>query len=81
MLKLLASLLKRIRRNRRGPAIAKDENAAIYESLAMTEELREALFPKRQQMVSAIFERSQAPLIRPPIPTALPQVADRDLFF
>ncbi|HEX4084431.1 MAG TPA: hypothetical protein VHY22_05960 [Chthoniobacteraceae bacterium] len=43
------------------------EHAPIYQSLAMTEELREALFPTTPQMVSAIFERS-APAEAPPPP-------------
>ena len=41
----------------------RDESAPIYESLAMTDELREALFPTTPQMVSAIFDRP-APLER-----------------
>jgi hypothetical protein len=45
------------------PAAA-DDTAAIFESLAMTDELREALFPKSSQMISAIFDRP-APLQRP----------------
>ena len=43
---------------------AADETAAIFESLAMTDELRDALFPKTPRMVSAIFDRP-APLVRP----------------
>ena len=43
---------------------AADETAAIFESLAMTDELREALFPKSSQMISAVFDRP-APLSRP----------------
>ena len=31
--------------------------AQIYESLAMTDELKEALFPTQTRMVSAIFDR------------------------
>ena len=42
------------------PKLVKDENTPIYQSLAMTEEMREALFPTTPQMVSAIFERRQA---------------------
>jgi hypothetical protein len=38
-------------------AIQRDE-APIYGSLAMTEELREALFPTTPKMVSTIFDRS-----------------------
>jgi hypothetical protein len=45
-----------------------DETAPIFESLAMTEELRDALFPKSPQMVSAIFDRP-APLGRRAAPT------------
>jgi hypothetical protein len=44
-----------------GHGAVKDENTPIYQSLAMTEELRDALFPKSPQMVSAIFERKAAP--------------------
>ena len=49
---------------------AKDEDAPIYESLALTEELREALFPTRPRMVSAIFER---PLYSSPLTAPAPQ--------
>jgi hypothetical protein len=74
MLKSLASMLKKKSPDppeqtpapcaRRAEIV--DEATPIYKSLAMTEELRDALFPKTQQMVSAIFERppasqSQAP--------------------
>ncbi len=66
MLKLLARVLKGtfgiMSRTRRSSA-DEDEIAPIYESLAMTDELREALFPKTPQMVSAIFDRP-APLDR-----------------
>ena len=41
-----------------------DDTTTIFESLAMTDELREALFPKSAQMISAIFDRP-APLQRP----------------
>jgi hypothetical protein len=44
------------------------------ESLAMTEELQQALFPKTTQMVSAIFDRppplERRPASPPPAPAA-----------
>ena len=43
-----------------------DEQTPIYKELAMTEELREALFPKTPQMVSAIFDRHATPVNRSP---------------
>ena len=68
MLKLLARVLKRAFGGSSPQAassapVQDDENAPIYESLAMTEELHDALFPKTPQMVSAIFDRP-APLDR-----------------
>ena len=36
------------------------EHGPIYQSLAMTAEMREALFPTTPQMISAIFERPVA---------------------
>jgi len=51
---------------------ARPDDASIYESLAMTEELREALFPTTPQMVSAIFERPLPHLKEPPPPPAPP---------
>ena len=66
MLKRLATLLKR----KPAPAVAEadedlvDDTTPIFEGLAMTEELRDALFPKTPQMISAIFDRP-APLQRP----------------
>ncbi len=47
------------------PVIDDEADAQAFESLAMTDELREALFPKTTQMVSAIFDRP-APLSRRP---------------
>jgi hypothetical protein len=38
-------------------AAVMDENVPIYQQLAMTDELREALFPTTTRMVSTIFER------------------------
>ena len=60
------------------PAGVTDESRSIYESLAMTEELREALFPTRPQMVSAIFDRSPPPLVRPPLAPAPSPASDRE---
>jgi len=58
-----------------------DEHAAIYQELAMTEELREALFPKTPQMVSAIFDRPLPPLgRRPNAPAAPPAASDEGSF-
>jgi hypothetical protein len=67
MFKRLATLLKR--KPARSPAPEAEEDLAddiapIFEGLAMTEELRDALFPKTPQMISAIFDRP-APLQRP----------------
>jgi hypothetical protein len=42
------------------PTTSTDETTPIYQSLAMTDEMREALFPKMPQMVSAIFERPES---------------------
>ncbi|MGA3169440.1 MAG: hypothetical protein ABSE62_00350 [Chthoniobacteraceae bacterium] len=58
-------------------AEARTEESPIYESLAMTEELREALFPTTPRMVSAIFDRSLThssvgPPFSPPAPSAPP---------
>jgi hypothetical protein len=64
MLKYLVTLLKKgSRRARRGSRA--DEVTPIFESLAMTEELREALFPTQSRMVSAIFDRP-SPMTRNP---------------
>ena len=68
MLKLLARVLKRLFGGTSPQAtssapVQDEETAPIFESLAMTEELQEALFPKTPQMVSAIFDRP-APLDR-----------------
>jgi len=54
MFKALTSILKKW-----APGIpsARSDEMPIYESLAMTEELREALFPTTPQMVSTIFDR------------------------
>lgn len=73
MKNFLSSLLNRFlgpeeRRSASSRASAEDpeqEDAQAFESLAMTDELREALFPKSPQMISAIFDRP-APLDRPP---------------
>ena len=71
MLKFISKLLKeRAGSGKRSGADPLDDNntAPIYESLAMTDELREALFPITPQMVSAIFDRP-APLNRPQAPS------------
>jgi hypothetical protein len=63
MLKFLATILKREPRDagQKGASAAldlsEDDAAPIFEGLAMTDELREALFPTTTQMVSAIFDR------------------------
>jgi len=66
MLKLLAHSLRKIlpRPSAQVPEPFRDESTPIFESLAMTDELRDALFPKTPRMVSAIFDRP-APLVRP----------------
>jgi hypothetical protein len=67
MLKHLANLLKRKPAKAPAPKLgdeSADDIAPIFEGLAMTEELRDALFPKQPQMISAIFDRP-APLQRP----------------
>jgi len=71
MLKFLAKILKWIPdgKSRKHGADPEDEDIQAFESLAMTEELREALFPKTTQMVSAIFDRP-APLDRKIEPAA-----------
>ena len=70
MFKSLANMLRRKPAEKTAPGggavAAADEHAHIYQELAMTEELRDALFPKHTQMVSAIFERPLTPLGRPP---------------
>ena len=81
MLKLLARILKKKPAGtspaRLVPPIdplfapIKEEYVPIYQSLAMTEEMREALFPTEPQMVSVIFERpafSPRPAAAPPAP-------------
>jgi hypothetical protein len=83
MRKFLTSLLDRISSgdpakgtSRPGPLDIEDEDDAVaFESLAMTDELREALFPKTTQMVSAIFERTPADFNSPP-PSAPPPPRD-----
>lgn len=80
MFKHLATLLKRpatppVPEPGDGPP---DDTAPIFEGLAMTEELRDALFPKTPQMISAIFDRP-APLQRPsPGPMAHPATGSGD---
>jgi len=80
MMKLFATLLSRKPMGAPGrKALSPDddpeaESAPVFEGLAMTEELREALFPKTPQMVSAIFDRP-APLTRAPLSAAMPSPA------
>jgi len=74
MLKLFASLLKR---KPAAPAVGDalaDDAAPIFEGLAMTAELREALFPTTPRMISAIFDRP-APLDRPSLSSAPAQAS------
>ena len=61
------------------PGVA-DDTTSIYKELAMTEELREALFPKTPQMVSAIFDRPLPPLTRPPETPPPPAASDEGSF-
>jgi len=69
MFKSFASLLRRKPVEEPAPVDpAADEQAPIYKELAMTDELREALFPKSPKMVSAIFDRSMDSLNRPTPP-------------
>jgi hypothetical protein len=58
--------------------VIKDEHTPIYESLTMTEELREALFPTTPRMVSTIFERSGDSASNPPPPAAPPAPLARE---
>jgi hypothetical protein len=73
MLKLLATILRRKPGGTPGPEGSgdgdplADDSAPIFEELAMTEELRDALFPKTPQMISAVFDRP-APLDRGSVP-------------
>jgi len=77
MFKTLTSILRKVRAARPAGAEARNEEAPIFESLAMTDELRDALFPTTPRMVSAIFDRSVtqrtvgAPY-SPPVPSAPP---------
>jgi len=77
MLKFLANLLSQmstgdsLKAARKVTEEEEEEKEQVFESLAMTDELREALFPKTTQMVSAIFERPQSERNSPP-PSAPP---------
>jgi hypothetical protein len=81
MLTLLSRLMKQTRGRfwvTRASADT-DETAPIFESLVMTEELREALFPTQPRMVSAIFDRP-SPMTRPayvPPPARTPATGER----
>jgi len=77
MLKFLANLLSQmstgdsLKAARKVTEEEEEEKEQVFESLAMTDELREALFPKTTQMVSAIFERPPSERNSPP-PSAPP---------
>jgi hypothetical protein len=81
MRKFLASLLQRMSSGeslkgaarRPGVEIEDEDDADAFESLAMTEELREALFPKTTQMVSAIFDQPGSPDRMGPPPSDPPR--------
>jgi hypothetical protein len=72
MLKFLATLLNRmssgddLKAARKATEDEEEVHAEVFESLAMTDELREALFPKTTQMVSAIFDRPASDRNSPP---------------
>ncbi len=73
MIKALANMLRKALKKpfsgdsaNPSPGVTGDE-ALIYGSLAMTDEMREALFPTTPRMVSTIFERS-IPSRRDPAP-------------
>ena len=72
MRKFLATLLNRMSsgeslKTRAVDAVEEEEDdVEAFESLAMTDELREALFPKTTQMVSAIFDRPASDRNSPP---------------
>jgi len=73
MFKSFASLLRRKSTEEPEPAAAAaDEHEPIYKELAMTDELREALFPTSPKMVSAIFDRSVGSLSGPTPPPPRP---------
>jgi hypothetical protein len=57
----------------------RDEDTPIYQSIALTEEMREALFPTTPRMVSAIFERPASSSSEPP-PPAPPLAREISLF-
>jgi hypothetical protein len=76
MLKSLANLLRRkssLPASGKAPAVV-DDTTQIFETLAMTDELRDALFPKSSQMISAIFDRPP-PLGRGPASGTAPSHA------
>lgn len=82
MLKSLATILRNavsgpVRKKPVGVDPVEDDTGPIFEGLAMTDELREALFPKQTQMVSAIFDRA-APLDRPVAQTPVRSEATRE---
>ena len=78
MLKFLATLLNRmssgddLKAARKATEDEEEVHAEVFESLAMTDELREALFPKTTQMVSAIFDRPPPLTRRPEAPASPP---------
>ena len=54
------------------PVALKKEEGPVFKSLAMSDEIREALFPTTPQMVSVVFDR---PVSKP---AALPAAPDRE---
>jgi hypothetical protein len=62
------------------PPAVRDEHTAIYQSLAMTEDIREALFPTSPRMVSAIFERPPASATPAPAPPSQAMAREAALF-
>jgi hypothetical protein len=62
------------------PAEADEDVAPIYQELAMTDELREALFPKASKMVSTIFDRPLSSSVQQPISQPAAR-SDRDCLF
>ena len=65
MFESLASLL---RRAAPAPASA-DDNDECYEEIALTDELREALFPRTEKMISTVFDRAAADEQQPAAPS------------
>ncbi len=53
-------------------AAIQDEESSAFETLAMTDELRQVLFPKSPRMVSTIFDRPPAAAQCAPAPGGKP---------